>query len=76
MRGLTILAVVFICYALIASKLDRWWITAPMVFVAAGALLGPAGAEILPVALDKDAALTITELTLALLLFADASGVR
>ena len=46
MRGLTILAVVFICYALIASKLDRWWITAPMVFVAAGALLGPAGVEI------------------------------
>ena len=76
MRGLTILAVVFICYALIASKLDRWWITAPMVFVAAGALLGPAGVEILPVALDKEAALTITELTLALLLFADASGVR
>ena len=76
MRGLTILAVVFICYALIASKLDRWWITAPMVFVAAGALLGPAGVAILPIALDQEAALTITELTLALLLFADASGVR
>ena len=47
-----------------------------MVFVAAGALLGPAGVDVLPVALDKEAALTITELTLALLLFADASGVR
>ena len=45
-----------------------------MVFVAAGALWGPAGVETLLVALDKEAALTITELTLALLLFADASG--
>ncbi len=39
MRGLTWLAIVFIAYALIASRLDRWWITAPTVFVAAGALL-------------------------------------
>jgi len=30
-------------YTLVASKLDQWWITAPMVFVAAGAVLAPAG---------------------------------
>ena len=76
MSGLTVLAVVFFAYALIASKLDRWWITAPMVFVAAGAVLGPAGLEILPVSLDSETTLTITELALALLLFADASTVR
>ena len=76
MSGLTVLAVVFFAYALIASKLDRWWITAPMVFVAAGAVLGPAVLEILPVSLDSETTLTITELALALLLFADASTVR
>lgn len=76
MSGLTVLAVVFIGYSIVASKLDRWWITAPMVFVAAGAMLGPGGLEILPVSLDREATLTITELTLALLLFADASTVR
>ncbi len=27
MSGLAVLAVVFVAYALIASKLDRWWIT-------------------------------------------------
>ena len=41
MGGLTALAVVVVAYTLVASKLDRWWITGPMVFVAAGAILGP-----------------------------------
>jgi sodium/hydrogen antiporter len=76
MKGIAVLAVVFIGYALLASKLDRWWITAPMIFVAAGALLGPAGLAILPVTIDSEVTLTVTELTLALLLFADASTVR
>jgi hypothetical protein len=36
MGGLTALAVIVVGYTLVASKLDRWWITGPMVFVAAG----------------------------------------
>jgi NhaP-type Na+/H+ or K+/H+ antiporter len=65
-----------VAYTLVASKLDRWWITAPMVFVAAGAILGPSGLNVLPVSLSSETVLTITELTLALLLFSDASTVR
>ena len=76
MSGLTILAAVFVLYALVASKLERWWITAPMVFVLAGAVLGPGGTGLLPVSLDSETALVIAELTLALLLFADASTIR
>ena len=57
-------------------KLDRWWITGPMVFVAAGAILGPGGIDVLPLSVTNEAVLTITELTLALLLFSDASTVR
>ena len=76
MSGLTILAAVLVAYALVASKLDRWWITAPMVFVLAGAVLGPGGTGVLPVSLSSETTLVITELTLALLLFADASTVR
>jgi hypothetical protein len=41
--GLTALALVVVAYALVASRLDRWWITGPMVFVAAGVVLGPGG---------------------------------
>ena len=72
MGGLTALAVVVAAYTLVASKLDRWWITGPMVFVAAGAILGPGGLDVLPFSLGNETVLTITELTLALLLFADA----
>ena len=76
MGGLTILAVVVVAYTLVASRLDRWWITGPMVFVAAGVILGPGGLDVLPLSLNDETVLTITELTLALLLFADASTVR
>jgi NhaP-type Na+/H+ or K+/H+ antiporter len=74
--GLTVLAAVFVAYALVASRLDRWWISAPMVFVAAGLILGPNVSSILPFSLSGKALLTVTELTLALLLFSDASTVR
>jgi NhaP-type Na+/H+ or K+/H+ antiporter len=76
MSGLGILAAVFVAYALVASRLDRWWISAPMVFVAAGLILGPQVAGILPFRLSSKVILTVTELTLALLLFSDASTVR
>ncbi len=76
MGGLTALAVVVVAYTLVASKLDRWWISGPMVFVAAGAVLGPAGLNVLPLSVTNEVVLTVTELTLALLLFSDASTVR
>jgi NhaP-type Na+/H+ or K+/H+ antiporter len=76
MSGLTVLAVVFVAYALMAARLDRWRITAPMVFVAAGLILGPHALGILPFSLSSTTVLTITELTLALLLFSDGSTVR
>ncbi len=76
MSGLTALAVLVAVYTLMASKLDRWWITAPMVFVAAGTILGPGVLNVLPFSLSNETILTITELTLALLLFSDASTVR
>ena len=76
MDGLTVLAAVVVAYTLVASKLDRWWITSPMVFVAAGVILGPGGLDVLPLSLTNETVVTITELTLALLLFSDASTVR
>ena len=76
MGGLTALAALALVYTLVASRLAQWWITAPMVFVAAGAILGPSGLNVLPFALSNEAVLTVTELTLALLLFSDASTVR
>ena len=76
MLGLVILGAVFIGYSLVAGRLERWSITAPMVFVAAGALIGPAGLGMFDVSLDTEVAKVVTEVTLAVLLFADAATLR
>src|SRR4029450_6438018 len=72
MGGLTALALVVVAYTLVASKLDRWGITGPMVFVAAGVILGPGGLDVLPLSLTDETVLTITGRPLALLLFSVA----
>ncbi len=71
-----LLVVVFVVYGLLATRLERWLITAPIFFVAAGAALGSSGADLLPLDLDSETTLVITELTLGVLLFADAATVR
>ena len=38
MGGLIALAVVVVVYTLAASRLDEWWITAPLVFVPPGSM--------------------------------------
>jgi sodium/hydrogen antiporter len=74
-RDLAILATVFVAYALVSSRLERLSITAPMVFVAAGFLLGRNVAGVLDVSLTSGSVLLVTELTLAIILFADAATV-
>jgi NhaP-type Na+/H+ or K+/H+ antiporter len=76
MSGLTVFVIVVVSYTLAASRLDRWWITGPMVFVGTGTILGPAVLNVLAVPPSSETILTITELTLAVLLFSDASTVR
>jgi len=73
MSGLAAVAALFVLYAVFASPLERWSVSAPLVFVAAGAILGPDVADLLH--LDGHAILGLTEITLAILLFADASTV-
>ena len=74
--GLTALAAVVFAYTVVASRLDRWWISGPMVFVAAGVILGPAGLDLLPLSMTHAAVLTVTQLALVMLLFSDAANVR
>ena len=74
--GMAIVAAVFAGYALVALKLERWWISAPMLFTATGFLLGPSALNVLPFRIGDELALTAAEVSLALLLFADASTVK
>ncbi len=72
-----IVTATFAAYALVAARLDRLGITAAMTFVVAGTVLGPHVTGALMLAeLDNGTILHVTELTLALLLFADASTVE
>jgi sodium/hydrogen antiporter len=74
--GPTVLVALFVVYGLVASRLERSFVTAPIFFVAAGLALGSSGAGILPSDLDSETTLIITELTLGVLLFADAATVQ
>jgi len=71
--GIAILTISVVLYAALASKLGRWSITMPMVFVAIGFLLGPLGLGLLALSPEAETVTVLTEITLALLLFADAS---
>ena len=63
-------------YAAVALWLGRRSITMPMVFVAAGALLGAQALGLLTLSIGAKDVETLTEIALALLLFADASTLR
>jgi len=73
---MAVLGVLFIGYSLVAARLDRWSITAPIVFVLAGLALGLGAPEWLGALGEPETVKRIAELTLALLLFADASTLR
>jgi NhaP-type Na+/H+ or K+/H+ antiporter len=75
MTGPVILVGVFVAYSLVASRLARVSVSAPLVFVAAGIVIGPAVLDLLPAAPSREAGRLLAELTLAILLFADASTV-
>jgi sodium/hydrogen antiporter len=70
---LTILAALIALYSVFAAKLGRWSITGPMVFVLIGFLLGPRVLGVLILSTQAEAIKSVTEFTLAVLLFADAS---
>jgi NhaP-type Na+/H+ or K+/H+ antiporter len=71
--GVGIVAILIFAYGAVALKLGRWSVTMPMIFVVAGYLLGPGGMNLLQISPGSEGMKTLTEVTLALLLFADAS---
>jgi sodium/hydrogen antiporter len=71
--GLAVFAILLAVYGGIGILLGRWSITMPMVFVIIGVVLGYYGLGWLSIKPDDEATRSLTELTLVLLLFADAS---
>lgn len=76
MLTLSMLALVFLLYSLVSRRMDSLWVSAPMLFFACGALLGDAGLGWLDTGLERDWLHHLAELTLALLLFSDATRIQ
>ena len=76
MKGWAIVSVIFAGYAVVARRLDRLSITAPIVLVVAGTVLGAGYLNVLPANVSTASVRLVTELTLAMILFADASTVE
>jgi NhaP-type Na+/H+ or K+/H+ antiporter len=72
---LIVLGVVAI-YALMARWIELSIITLPMIFTGLGIALGGAGLDLVPMGADNEVIHAFVEITLVLVLFSDASGVK
>jgi len=73
---LIVLAFVVFTFGLVSRRLERKVLTAPLVFVVAGVVLGPAGLGLVELGLDDHSVLLLGEIALALVLFTDAARIN
>ena len=72
--NLAILALFVFLYSAVCGRLERTLFSGAVVFTAFGVLLGPLGLGLLDLEVDAELMGTLAELTLALVLFSDASN--
>jgi NhaP-type Na+/H+ or K+/H+ antiporter len=72
---LAIVAAILLGYAAVSGRLEGTWITAPMVFTAAGLLFGVEALGLVDPSATGLAVKTLAEATLAVVLFSDASRI-
>jgi NhaP-type Na+/H+ or K+/H+ antiporter len=70
---LLVLAAVVFAFGLISRRLEGTFLTAPLLFVVAGIVFGPAGFGLAEFALDEHTVLMLGEIALAVVLFTDAA---
>ena len=73
--SLVVVAVAFLFYAVLSRRLDGTPLTAAMIFVVVGFVLGNKGLDWLHFGLDQEGVQLLAEATLAVVLFTDASRV-
>ena len=76
MTDLLVLAAVVFVFGLVSRRLEGTVLTAPIVFVVAGALLGPAVLGLVEFGLDEHTVLLVGEIALAIVLFTDAASIN
>jgi NhaP-type Na+/H+ or K+/H+ antiporter len=73
-NDLAVLAILAFLYSTVAGRLERSWLSGPIVFLMFGLASGPHGLGLLHVDVTIDGLRTIAELTLAFVLFTDAAN--
>ena len=73
-ENLAILGTFVFLYSIISGGLEKTPINGALVFIGFGLLVGPLGLDLLVGDVDSEGLSTLAELTLALLLFADAAN--
>src|SRR5918993_1861404 len=76
MVDFVVLASVVFAFGLVSRRLEGTILTAPIVFVAAGMVLGPAGLGLVEFGLDSHTVLLLGEIALALVLFTDSARIN
>src|SRR5215211_7825336 len=71
-----VLAAVVFAFGLVSRRLEGTVLTAPIVFVVAGAILGPAGLGLVEFELGGHTVLLLGEIALALVLFTEAAKIN
>jgi len=69
-----VLALFVLGYSVVAGRVERSWISGPIVFTAAGVILGPNVLGLLRLDLDAGDLRVLAEATLAMVLFTDAAN--
>jgi sodium/hydrogen antiporter len=73
-QNVAILAAFLLIYSALAGRVERSWLSGPIVFTAAGLLLGPFGLGVVRLNLGAAGLRMLAEVTLAMVLFTDAAN--
>ncbi|WP_018970544.1 cation:proton antiporter [Rubritalea marina] len=74
--GFTLVALCALFYCLFAKRMSSWPVSSAMIFILAGVVFGPQGLGVLELEHASAEVRILADLTLALLLFADASSIK
>jgi NhaP-type Na+/H+ or K+/H+ antiporter len=73
-EDLAVLALFILVYSSVAGRVERAWVSGPIVFTFFGLLIGPVCLDLLSFKTNGETIRTLAELTLALVLFTDAAA--
>ena len=72
-RNIALFSGFLLFYGLFAGRFEKRWVNGPLMFMMAGLLMGPAVFDLLEIQVNGEGMRLMAELTLALVLFTDAS---